>query len=55
MIDVQARRAELLDSHGKLMEQLNQLTVAIERTRGAISLCDELLAGAQNGDEPTHE
>jgi hypothetical protein len=44
MIDVQARRAELIESHGKLLEQLNQLTVAIERTRGAISICDELLA-----------
>lgn len=43
---LRARRAELVDSHGKLLEQAQQTGIAIERVRGALALCDEMLADA---------
>jgi hypothetical protein len=53
MLDtIKARREELLKNHEQLVKQQEQVTVALERTRGAIAMCDELLAAAQNGADP---
>ena len=35
---------ELLTQHQQVSAQLQQLTIGLERIRGALALCDELLA-----------
>ncbi len=56
MDTVKARREELVKNHEQLLAQYQQVGVALERTRGAIALCDELIqAGgpAENEQDDT--
>jgi hypothetical protein len=46
---LKTRREELGKTHDTLVQQLQQLSGTLERIRGAIALCDELLA-SQNGE-----
>jgi hypothetical protein len=48
---IKARREVLAQQHDQLVTQLQQVGTALERVRGAIALCDELLA-AQDGAGP---
>ena len=48
MIDrLTARRAALIKTHGELEAQLGTVTRTLERVRGALALCDELLAAPE--------
>jgi len=53
MVDtIKARRAALVKTHAELMEQHAHVSVNLERVRGAIALCDELLAESEAPGAP---
>jgi len=56
MVDtIKARRAELVKAHAELVEQHAQVSINLERVRGAIGLCDELLAAVEAPGAPAPE